>query len=411
VIGAGAAGFFAAIHARMAAPEVPVILLEKTNKVLSKVRISGGGRCNVTHDCMDNKQLITHYPRGGKSLLGPFSRFSVADTISWFASRHVPIKREADGRMFPLSNSSESIALCLETEAMRLGVQVYLQEGVQGLKPLENGGYELETSRATYLASQIIICTGGSPSLHGFNFFQALGLTIEPPVPSLFTFNTPQEPITELMGISQPVASIQLPAFKLSYKGPVLITHWGLSGPAVLRLSAEGARLLSAAQYQTEILINWLPDWNTNHFQAWWQEQRLQNGTRSAKNCNPAIPQRLWEFLLSTAGILPDLRIADVPKKLVQALENKVLRHSLIQNGKTTFKEEFVTCGGVNLNEVQMKTMESKKFPGIHFAGEVLDIDGVTGGFNFQAAWTTGYIAGMHAGEMAMKEAAESLTQ
>jgi predicted Rossmann fold flavoprotein len=397
VIGAGAAGFFAAIQAKTTAPHVPVIILEKTNKTLSKVRISGGGRCNVTHDCVDNRQLVTFYPRGGKSLLGPFSRFSVQDTINWFKARGVVLKTEADGRMFPITDSSETIAQCLELEAQALRINLHLQEGVQSIVKQADGSYIVTTTKQNYIASKIIISSGGSGSLNGFGYLDALGFEIAPPVPSLFTFNTPGEPIKELMGISVPKAHVSLPAFKLQYTGPVLITHWGLSGPAVLRLSSEGARYLSVAQYQTPVVINWLPQMSSADFQEWWQEQRNEHGTRSIKNCSVGLPQRLWEYLLSSAGILPDLRVADISKKLLNALETSILRHSLQQNGKTTYKEEFVTCGGIKLAQIDMKTMESKVHKGIHFAGEVLDIDGVTGGFNFQAAWTTGFLAGMHA--------------
>ena len=402
VLGGGAAGFFGAIACAEANPNVSVILLEKTGKLLAKVRVSGGGRCNVTHACTTPAQLVAHYPRGSKQLKAAFQQFGVAETIAWFAKRGVTLKTEADGRMFPTTDSSETIARALEEAARQAGVRIITNAGVDEIEPLPQGGFNLKISGSgstqlgsSLLVSQLLIATGGNPKSANYDWLRALGHTIAVPVPSLFTFNVPNSPLTELMGVSVPQARVVLAGEKLQYEGPLLVTHWGVSGPAVLKLSAWGARRLSELGYVGTALINWIPTHTDETLRPWLQQFRQENGKKTvASNPQFGLPQRLWRNLTEQAGIAPETRWSDLPAKAQNRLLELLLRMPLAVRGKTTYKEEFVTCGGIILAEVDLKTMQSRRVPGMYFAGEVLDIDGITGGFNFQAAWTTGFLAG-----------------
>ncbi|MCC3153521.1 NAD(P)/FAD-dependent oxidoreductase [Hymenobacter sp. BT770] len=402
VLGGGAAGFFGAIACAEANPNAQVILLEKTGKLLSKVRVSGGGRCNVTHACDTAAQLVAHYPRGNKQLKAAFQQFGVPETIAWFAKRGVQLKTEADGRMFPTTDSSETIAQALEQAARQAGVRILTNCGVEEIEPLPGGGFQLKLSgsRAAQFGTslrvgQLLIATGGNPKSANYDWLRALGHTIAEPVPSLFTFNVPNSPLNELMGVSVPQARVVLAGEKLQYEGPLLVTHWGVSGPAVLKLSAWGARRLSELGYVGTALINWIPTFTEETLRPWLQQFRQENGKKTvAANPQFGLPQRLWRNLLEQAGIAPDIRWSDLPAKSQNRLLELLLRTPLAVRGKTTYKEEFVTCGGILLEEVDLKTMESRRVPGLYFAGEVLDVDGITGGFNFQAAWTTGFLAG-----------------
>ncbi|AMJ66089.1 NAD(P)/FAD-dependent oxidoreductase [Hymenobacter sp. PAMC 26628] len=401
VLGGGAAGFFGAIACAEANPGQPVLLLEKTGKLLGKVRASGGGRCNVTHACDSAAQLVAHYPRGGKALKAAFQRFGVADTVAWFAQRGVALKAEADGRMFPTTDSSETIARALEDAARRAGVQVFTNTAVEEITPLPGGGFQLQlagTGRPgpTLAVARLLVATGGQPKSAQYDWLRPLGHAVAEPVPSLFTFNVPESPLRELPGVSVPCARVTLAGEKLHYEGPLLVTHWGVSGPAVLKLSAWGARRLSELNYTGTALINWLPDHTEDTLRPWLHKFRQENG-RKGITTNPqlGLPQRLWRTLAEQAGIGPDLRWSDLPAKSQNRLLELLLRTPLAVRGKTTYKEEFVTCGGISLADVDLQTMQSRCVPGLYFAGEVLDIDGITGGFNFQAAWTTGFLAGL----------------
>ena len=402
VLGGGAAGFFGAIACAEANPEQLVYLLEKSPKLLSKVRISGGGRCNVTHACKSAAQLVQHYPRGGRQLKEAFRQFGVADTIAWFKARGVELKTEADGRMFPTTDSSETIARALEDAARRAGVRVLTRTAAEEITALPEGGFNLAISGegSTALgpmlrASRLLIATGGNPKSAAYDWLRALGHTIAEPVPSLFTFNVPASPLRELPGVSVPHARVVLAGEKLQYEGPLLVTHWGVSGPAVLKLSAWGARHLHELGYHGTALISWVPAHTDETLRPWAQNFRLENGKKQvAAHPQFGLPTRLWRTLAAEAGIGPETRWNEVPAKAQNRLLELLLRTPLQVQGKTTHKDEFVTCGGIPLSEVSLSTLESRRVPGLYFAGEVLDIDGITGGFNFQAAWTTGFLAG-----------------
>ena len=392
VIGGGAAGYFAAIHA--SGPGITVLLFEKSPKVLSKVKISGGGRCNVTHRPMENSKLVKNYPRGEKFLKKAFLHFSIDDTISWFESHGVALKIETDGRVFPKSNTSQSIVDALQDAADQQGVKYYLSTGITGIKAVAEG-YELHTDKGNHLVSRVIIASGGHPSLNSYGFINTLNHKLIAPIPSLFTFNTPQEPIRELMGISMNDAVVKLEGTKLSYRGPILITHWGISGPAVLKLSAFGAAWLHEQQYTARAIIHW---------NGALSEQDYANQLNDFAQGHPqrklvshplfGVPSRLWEHFCQNAGVSTEQRFVDLPKKLANKLVQQLFCYTVDMKGKTTFKEEFVTAGGIALEEVNPETLESLLHPKLYFAGEVLNLDGITGGFNFQAAWTTGYLAG-----------------
>ncbi len=395
VIGGGAAGFFCAINAAKNNNKLTVILIEKSNKLLSKVKISGGGRCNVTHSCFNIVELSKKYPRGENFLKKAFHWFNVTHTIEWFKTVGVELKTESDGRMFPSSNTSETIINCLLNEANKYGVKILLNTDITNILKLENL-FELNFKNTSekLFADFVCIACGGFPKLEQFKWLTQLGHSIETPIPSLFTFNIPNHSITKLMGISVDEVSAKIIGTKFQSKGPILITHWGLSGPAVLKLSAFAARELASKNYQFEININWLNLYNAQNLKDEFIIIRTQYSTQKMYNKNPfKLPNRLWNYLLDFSEISNEIRWCD----LTSINQNKLIHNLISQNfkinGKTTFKEEFVTCGGINLNEIDVNTMQSKLIPNLFFAGEILNIDGITGGFNFQNAWTTGWIA------------------
>lgn len=399
VIGGGAAGFFGAIACAQTHPHTQVTLLEANRQPLAKVRISGGGRCNVTHACFEVATLVQNYPRGGKALRGAFTQFQPRQTIDWFTRRGVPLKTEADGRMFPTTDDSETIVDCLMQTAQVAGVKILTGTPAIALDKKADGSFEIELKSGTTLtADRVLIATGSNPK--GYQWAQESGHTIEPPVPSLFTFNIADRSLRELAGVSVSSAGVRLPDAKLVQTGPLLVTHWGLSGPAILKLSAWGARFLSECGYQTQLCVNWLPHENPETLRQHLQAVRSQSSKKAIGSYSPVpLAKRLWIYLLEKAGIDPQQRWTEVSNKSLNELV-QVLNQSQYQiTGKGVFKEEFVTCGGVNLKEINFKTMESRCCPHLYFAGEVVDIDGVTGGFNFQSAWTTGWIAGMAMGK------------
>lgn len=393
VIGGGAAGFFGSIIAAEQAPGCRVVLLEKSNKLLTKVRISGGGRCNVTHNCFDPKLLVRNYPRGGKALLGPFHRFQPQDTIEWFKSRGVELKTEADGRMFPVTDSSETIIDCLREAARQAGIEIRTCAGVDTIAPTENGFHLTLTNDEQLRCDRLLLASGSNSKI--WELLKSLGHTVIPPVPSLFTFNTPSSPLLELAGVSVPAAKVKIKETVLEQIGPLLLTHWGFSGPAVLKLSAWGARILHERHYKTGIEIDWLPEFTQNELREHLQEFKTRTPARLISNEGPpSLPRNLWKKLVEIAGISSTLRWSHLSGSLLQKLILQLSASHYDLDGKTTYKEEFVTCGGVSLDETDFKTMQSKRIPNLYFAGEILDIDGITGGFNFQNAWTTAYIAG-----------------
>lgn len=395
VIGGGAAGFFCAVNAARLNPALKIILLEKTGKLLSKVKVSGGGRCNVTHACFDIAEMSKKYPRGGIFVKKAFHQFFTTDTIKWFEERGVQLKTEGDGRMFPITDSSKTIIDCLMREVSKYGVEIMMSMEVSNLKS-EKGKFiiELPDSRRL-IADFVCIASGGYPKLSMFEWLKESGHTIEEPVPSLFTFNMPGHPIRELMGVSVENARVKIPGSKSEQSGPLLITHWGLSGPAVLKLSAWGARELAIKKYDFKILVSWLPEYNEQQLAERIQSLRFELASQKVYNKNPfGLPGRLWEFLLFYSGINNDRRWSDLPSKEANKLIRNLCSCEFNVKGKTTFKEEFVTAGGIKLNEIDHNTMMSKKVPNLFFAGEVMNVDGVTGGFNFQHAWTSGFIAG-----------------
>jgi len=396
VIGGGAAGFFAAISVKKHHPQAKVTIYEKSNKLLSKVRISGGGRCNVTHHCFDIRELVKNYPRGERPLKKAFGIFSTTDTIQWFEERGVELKTESDGRMFPVTDDSETIINCLMNETRMLGIGIKTKSNIKKLKQTETG-YELGFHRGGRVeADKVIVATGGSPRASGFDWLRDLGHEIEEPVPSLFTFNMPEEPIKELMGVVADPVSVKIMGSKLQSDGPLLITHWGMSGPAILKLSAFGAEELSKEEYQFNVLVNWAGEKTEQEVRVTLKAVVGDHGLKKITNVNPfQLPGRLWEFLIGKLEFGENMIWQNLGKKNINRLVHLLTNDEYQVQGKTTFKEEFVTCGGISLYDVDMKTMQSRKSPNLYFAGEVLDIDGVTGGFNFQAAWTTGYIAGM----------------
>ena len=397
IIGGGAAGFFAAISAKMHAPEAEVLIFEKTSKCLGKVKISGGGRCNVTNATFNNRLLAEQYPRGEKFLKKAFEQFNAQDTVHWFESRGVALKTYPDGCIFPLSNDSQSIIDCFLSETRKLGIQIILHRGVDAILPLE-GGFELKCKEESEYVDRVIVTVGGQPKATGFHFLSELNHHIISPQPSLFTFNMPHESIREFMGLVVEKAVVRIEGQKLIGQGPLLITHWGMSGPAVLQLSAWGARILAEKEYSFAILVNWLDQEKEPALRQTFVDTAKVHGGKMLGNLNPfPIPARLWNFLLTKNSIDPSSRWVDLGQKNIHKLVNCLLNDRYRVEGKTTFKEEFVTAGGVDLTEINVQSMESHRHKGLFFAGEVMDIDGITGGFNFQAAWTTGYIAGKHA--------------
>lgn len=394
VIGGGAAGFFAAISAASHHRAARVLLLEKSSKLLAKVKVSGGGRCNVTHHCFENRNLVKFYPRGERFLKKAFEQFSVKDTVAWFEAEQVPLKTEADNRMFPTSNTSQTIVDTLLNKAQALGVEIRMNTAVLSILP-KGETLEVVTANETLLANRVIVATGGSPKMEGLAWLQNLGHEIVPPVPSLFTFNLRKHEITQLMGVTVTEVGVKLQGSKLQSEGPLLITHWGMSGPAILKLSAFGARELADKNYHFQFQINWLGSVKEHELRATLDDTLAEVKKRKIANRNPfGLPSRLWDYLLKRSEIDPEKPWQELGKKPLNKLINTLLNDVYEANGKTTFKEEFVTAGGVSLNDVDPNTMMSKVVPNLYFAGEVLDMDGVTGGFNFQAAWTTGFVAG-----------------
>jgi predicted Rossmann fold flavoprotein len=394
IIGGGAAGFFAALSAKKHFPKAQVTIYEKSGKVLSKVKISGGGRCNVTHACFSNRELAAFYPRGENYLRKAFEQFNAQSTVEWFESRGVKLKTYPDNCIFPQSNDSQSIIDCFLKEAVDLGVEIKLNQSITHLDT-EANGFILYTRDTHYHADKIIVTTGGQPKRSGLEWLEKLGHEIIEPIPSLFTFNMPQNPIRELMGNVVEKATVKVEGTKLMGKGPLLVTHWGMSGPAILQLSAWGARILAERNYEFAILVNWLDELKEDALRAQFQKIIQEHEGKKVANLNPfPMTSRLWNFLLQKSEIHLEMRWKDLGKKNINKLVNTLLNDRYEVSGKTTFKEEFVTAGGIALSDVDFKTMQSKKVPGMFFAGELLDIDGITGGFNFQAAWTTGFIAG-----------------
>ena len=396
VIGGGAAGFFAALSVKKHHPQYRVSLFEKTDKVLAKVKISGGGRCNVTNSTKDLNSLIKAYPRGGKKLKNIFYRFTTQDTYEWFENRGVALKTEADGRVFPVSNNSQSIIDCLLSEAEKLGVSIHYQTAVAHLeKNRDQWLLYFKHTESPIAFEAVIVASGGSPKEQGFKWLKDLGHEIKTPVPSLFTFNLPKEPITELTGLVVEHAVVKIKGQGIESTGPLLITHWGFSGPAVLVASSHGARQLAETNYHFEIEVNWLNERNTQDLFQQLQKIILQHPLKTIVNQKGfPLPQRLWQFLLEKSNLSIEKRWNELGYKNARRLIELLTHDTYKVSGKTTFKEEFVTCGGVSLESIHLKTLESKEAQGLYFAGEVLDIDGVTGGYNFQAAWSTGYIAG-----------------
>ncbi|QSE96425.1 BaiN/RdsA family NAD(P)/FAD-dependent oxidoreductase [Fulvivirga lutea] len=394
IIGGGAAGFFAALSVKQHYSDANVTIFEKSSKLLAKVKVSGGGRCNVTHDCRQISQLAKHYPRGEKFLKKAFSQFAVNDTIDWFENRGVRLKTEGDGRMFPVTDDSQTIIDCLLNEARRLRVSIIKNRPILKLVP-NNSSIELVFEDEELSFNKVIICSGGSPKLSGMDWLVEMGIEVETPVPSLFTFNMPNEAIKSLMGLAVPKVSVKVQGTKLKQEGPLLITHWGMSGPAILKTSAWGARILADLNYDFKIQVNWLNENSEAELRS--QVDAIKNDSPKKKMLNRAIegiPSRLWEFLLKKIDLREDITWGELGSKGLNRLINILLNDVYEVKGKTTFKEEFVTCGGVALSGIDVKTMQSKEVPNLYFAGEVMNIDGVTGGFNFQAAWTTGFIAG-----------------
>jgi predicted flavoprotein YhiN len=427
VIGGGAAGFFGAIACAEARPGTRVQLLERGPNFLAKVKISGGGRCNVTHHCLDPKLLAQRYPRGGRALIGPFTRFQAIDTIKWFEDRGVALKTEADGRMFPTTDNSQTIIDCLMDAARRSGVVLRPNCGVDQIERMADGGFRLAVGRASLpgkpvlQAGEQIQMAGSSPNSSGGEARPAktltcqklllalggcraesaaalalqLGHTIEPPVPSLFTFQVADKRLEGLAGVAVDPATVTIPGTKLKETGPVLITHWGFSGPGILRASAWGARELARRNYTFTVRINWLGTATLDEAVARLIQLRQSDGAKLIRNVVlPPLTARLWERIVAVSGIPSETRWSGLQKPHALALARQLVEAEFQVTGKSLNKDEFVTCGGVKLPEVNFKTMESRVIPGLHFAGEMLDIDGVTGGFNFQAAWTTSWIAG-----------------
>ena len=401
IIGGGAAGFFGAIACAEANPKLQVTLLEAGRKPLAKVRISGGGRCNVTHHCFEPARLIENYPRGGKALRGAFTRFQPQDTVQWYKSRGVKLKTEADGRMFPTTDSSQTIVNCLMQAADKAGVDLLTGVGVKSVKQFvdsQNESYfqvELKNGRIME-CDRLLIATGSNPL--GYRWAKNLGHKIESSVPSLFTFNIKDARLKDLAGVSVPHALVRLGSgkHKLEQTGALLITHWGVSGPAILKLSAWGARFLYDLKYDSSLQLNWLPEYNLESLKQVLTEFKHTNPKKKIINyCPVKLPKRLWQSLVRYVEIKPEKVWSEISKKELNKLATEIIGGQYEIKGKGVFKDEFVTCGGVSLKEVNFKTMESKKCPGLYFAGEILDIDGVTGGFNFQSAWTTSWLAGV----------------
>lgn len=400
VIGGGASGFMAALTAAENHPNDKVIIFEKSREVLSKVRISGGGRCNVTHQPSSPTSFAKNYPRGQSFLKKILTQFDATDTMRWFESRGVRLKTEPDGRVFPQTNSSQTIIQCLLKQADQLGVEIRTGVSVKNFEIIDNQFLLHLHNDAPLKVDRLIVATGGSPKMQGFDWLTQHGHDVAPPVPSLFTFNTPQNSLRTLAGISVNPVEIRIPKLKLLSNGPLLITHWGFSGPAVLKLSAWGARELADLNYRFQIRINWIPGKNFDYLQSWLHDLKVKH-PKQQLSAHPqfGIPARLWRWMAENAGIDRNLKLIETPHKKLNKMATQLTDGLFEVEGKTTFKEEFVTCGGIELTNINPLTMESTKIKGLFFTGEVLNVDGITGGFNFQNAWTTGYIAGKNVGQ------------
>ena len=389
IVGGGAAGFFTAINSAEKNPNLKIAILERGKEVLTKVKISGGGRCNVTHACFVPNELVKNYPRGEKELKGPFNTFCSGDTIEWFEKRGVPLKIEDDGRMFPVSDSSQTIIDCFLSEIKKYGIQVLTNQSVQSIYKAENY-WKVETNNENFVCEKLVMTTGSNPKI--WEMLAQINHTVVAAVPSLFTFNITDKRIKDLMGLSAH-ATIKIKNSKLQASGPLLITHWGLSGPAILKLSAWGALELAAKKYQFAIEVNWLHDIDLADAVDLLKELKLEHAKKAvSKKCLFELPNRLWENLVIAANIAAETKWADLNKNQMQQLANQLTKCEFQVNGKSTFKEEFVTAGGIDLKEINFKTMESKLHQNLFFAGEIVNIDAITGGFNFQNAWTSAVI-------------------
>lgn len=394
VIGGGAAGFFTAINIKEINPSLKVVIYEKTNQVLTKVKVSGGGRCNVTHACFDPTELINYYPRGKKELRGPFHQFMTFDTIEWFANHGIELKTEDDGRMFPVSNESQEVIDCFLSLCKKYGIQIALKKEVVAVSKSADQFLLNFKDGSSKLADKMIIASGGNAKLAAYDWISKLGHSIIPPIPSLFTFNLPKHSITELMGLSVDNVTVSLENSSFETDGPLLITHWGMSGPAILKLSSMAANELNRRNYQFDFKVNWLFEHDLDSAKELIETYKAQHPKRTIlKHKCANIPTRLWEYLVKESIGNSAINYADISNKSLTQLANNLVAQAFKANGKTTFKEEFVSCGGVDNKFIDFKTMESKVVPNLYFAGEVLNIDAVTGGFNFQSAWTTSFIA------------------
>ena len=395
IIGGGAAGFFSAISVKEHHPNAQVVILEKSQKTLAKVKVSGGGRCNVTNACVNINQLAAAYPRGEMFLKKAFGTFNTQHAMEWFESRGVPLTTQEDQCVFPVSQNSQSIIDCLMNECRRLNIAIETGRGVNAIQAIDNQIELTIGDSDKVLFDKVIVATGGSPKRSGLEWLEQLNHTIENPVPSLFTFNMPDEAIRELMGIVVENAKVNVQGTKLKSDGPLLITHWGMSGPAILKLSAFGARILSEKGYKFNIQVNWVNTQNAEHVQQEIRTIIQDHGHKKLTNYRPyLLPDRLWQFLLGKHDFPSDQTWENIGKKGINRMVEMFTNDIYKVSGKTTFKEEFVTCGGVSLDNIEVKSMQSKVYKNLYFTGEVMDIDGITGGYNFQAAWTTGFIAG-----------------
>ncbi len=400
VIGGGAAGFFAALNCAEHSPGLTVGIFEATPRVLSKVKISGGGRCNVTHNCFDPRQLIRHYPRGSKELLGPFHKFGPQQTIAWFKDHGVELKAEADGRMFPVTDSSQTIIDCFQSMVLKNGIELRLKALVESVTKTDTGFVVFLKGGEQVLATTLLLATGSAT--FGWNVVKGLGHTLVEPNPSLFTFEIDHPLLKGLPGLSFTATTAELRSATAGYvqEGPMLITHWGLSGPAVLRLSAFGARVLAASNYHADLFVNFEGRMKSDELFEILMRCKDQDARKKISSVNPLQgPRRFWEALLEYSGFSPDKLWADASKKDLIRLAELVTRFPFQIKGKGAFKEEFVTAGGVARSEIDFRSFQSKLIPGLYLAGEVIDIDGITGGFNFQNAWTGAHLAGVSAAE------------
>lgn len=399
IIGGGAAGFFCAVNAAKLNPLLEVIVLEKSDKILQKVKVSGGGRCNVTHACFSIAEMVKKYPRGNSFLKKAFHHFFTTDTIDWFNQRGVQLKTEADGRMFPVSNTSQTIINCFLAESEKWNITIMRKSEVKQLSFSQENAptqkkFQVQLVDRIIYSDYVCITAGGYPKQLQYQWLLNTGHLVENPVPSLFTFNLPQNSITSLMGLSVQSVQIKIMGSNFLTKGPLLITHWGISGPAVLQLSAWAARELAAVEYNFKIMINWIPEFNENSLREYFGQLRIKLSNQKIANRNPfLLPQRLWEYHLSQSSINKDIQWAHLPGREQNLLIKNLCSCEFEVKGKTTFKEEFVTAGGIKLSEIDFNTMQSKLITGLFFAGEIINVDGITGGYNFQNAWTTGWIA------------------